>query len=186
MWISHALINHLLLQQAELKQALSKLTGRSLRLTALGVNTDMHIREDGYVEAIPADKTFECHISIHASTWSKMVQGEAFGVGDVSITGDTDLAMQLLPVLGQLRYEPYVDATRLFGNTVASHLDHQLKSLWRNTQQMVSRVEGEVRDYLQESDTPLVSQEQWQQRNDDIDALRDDVARLQARLQRLE
>ena len=54
MWISHALINHLLLQQAELKQALSKLTGRSLRLTALGVNTDMHIREDGYVEAIPA------------------------------------------------------------------------------------------------------------------------------------
>ena len=171
MWISHALINHLLLQQAELKQALSKLTGRSLRLTALGVNTDMHIREDGYVEAIPADKTFECHISIHASTWSKMVQGEA---------------MQLLPVLGQLRYEPYVDATRLFGNTVASHLDHQLKSLWRNTQQMVSRVEGEVRDYLQESDTPVVSQAQWQQRNDDIDALRDDVARLQARLQRLE
>ena len=116
MWISHALTNHLLLQQPELKQALSKLTGRSLRLTALGVNTDMHIREDGYVEAIPADKTFECHISIHASTWSKMVQGEAFGVGDVSITGDTDLAMQLLPVLGQLRYEPYVDATRLFGN----------------------------------------------------------------------
>ena len=51
---------------------------------------------------------------------------------------------------------------------------------------MVSRVEGEVRDYLQESDTPLVSQAQWQQRNDDIDALRDDVARLQARLQRLE
>ena len=79
-----------------------------------------------------------------------------------------------------------MDATRLFGNTVASHLDHQLKSLWRNSQQMVSRVEGEVRDYLQESNTPLVSQEQWQQRNGDIDALRDDVARLQARLQRLE
>ena len=186
MWISHALINHLLLQQPELKQGLSKFTGRTVRLTALGIHTDMHIRDDGYVEAMSAGQTAECHISIHASTWGKMLQGEAFGVGDVSITGDTDLAMQLLPVLGQLRYEPYVDATRLFGNTVASNLDHQCKTLWRTTQQMVARVEGEVRDYMQESNAPVVSHAQWQQRSEAIETLRDDVARLQARLQRLE
>ena len=51
---------------------------------------------------------------------------------------------------------------------------------------MVARVEGEVRDYMQESNAPVVSQAQWQQRSEAIETLRDDVARLQARLQRLE
>lgn len=185
MWISHALINHLLLQQPELQQALSTLTGRSLRVTALGINTDMHIRDDGFVEEPPPDNTIECHISIAASTWGKMLQGEAFGVGDVSITGDAELAMRLLPILGQLRYEPYVDASRLFGNTIASYLDNQGKQWAQTTKQVVSRFEGEVRDFMQERSAPVVSQQQWQQHSEAIDALRDDVARLQARLQRL-
>ena len=145
----------------------------------------MLINDEGYVQALPDGMSAQCHISIHASTWQKLLRSQAFGVGDVGIEGDADLAMQLLPIFGQLRYEPYVDASRLFGNTIASHLDHQAKRVWDNAQEAFKRVEGEVRDFVQESNAPLVSLQQWQEHSDGIDALRDDVARLQARLEKL-
>lgn len=185
MWVSHALINHLLLQQPELKTALARHTGRLFRLTALGVSTDMAIRDDGYVAALPEGQTSECHITIQASTWQKILQGDAFGVGDVSITGDSDLAMAVLPILGQLRYQPYADASRLFGNTAASFMEHQFQQLKTTANQMVSSVEGEIRDFVQEANAPLVSQSEWHTQSAAIDTLRDDVARLAARLQRL-
>lgn len=185
MWISHALINHLLLQQPELKQALGMLSGRRLRLTAMGIQTDMLIREDGYVEALAPEQSTECQITLAASTWTKLLHGEPIGVGDVRIEGDSDLAMQALPIFGQLRYQPYADTSRLFGNTIASQLDHQMKQLAQRAQQMTGSIEGEVRDFMQERHSPLVNHVQWQQQSEAIDALSDDVARLQARLQRL-
>lgn len=186
MWISHAIINHLLLQQAHLKQAFSLLAGRSLRLTALGVNVDMLIGDEGYVHTLPVEVATECHITIHGDAWSKLLQSQPLGVGDISIDGDADLAMQVLAILSQLEYEPYVDATRLFGNTVASHLDYTAKSLFASFKTMVTRVEGEVKDFMLEPNAPVVSAAQWQQHSEAIDALRDDVARLQARLRRLQ
>ena len=186
MWISHAIINHLLLQQPPLKEALAVLKDRTFRLTVMGMNLDMLIGADGYVSAPTQDSIIECHITLHAQAWGKFLQSQPIGVGDIEIDGDCDLAMQILAVLGQLQYMPYVDATRLFGNTVASHLDNTAKTMLAHVKTAAVQLEGEIKDFMLEANAPVVSYEQWQTHSEAIDALRDDVARLQARLRRLQ
>ncbi|MBP6115175.1 MAG: SCP2 domain-containing protein [Neisseriaceae bacterium] len=178
-----ALLNHLLQQNIELKQAMSRHQGRVFVLQTPLLSLTLAIAHDGYVDASTDEP--EVTVRFLDSAMIKLAQQQSPGVGDVVITGDHGLGMALLPVLGELRYYPGQDLARVFGDGLAGSIMSRVDGLKQQLLQGKSRLLGQVQDYAYEANAPMVAKADFDTWSLAVDELKDDVARLEARLAKL-
>ena len=113
-------INHLIQQNPEHQQDLSRLSGKTLSLNLAGFGLTGRINHDGFLET--ADQPADTLITFHQSAIRKILTGQEPGVGDISLEGDLMLGMTVLPILGSLRYYASDDLARIFGDSLASSI----------------------------------------------------------------
>ena len=82
-------INHLIQQNPEHQQDLSRLSGKTLSLNLAGFGLTGRINHDGFLET--ADQPADTLITFHQSAIRKILTGQEPGVGDISLEGDTTL-----------------------------------------------------------------------------------------------
>ncbi|MCG6935196.1 MAG: SCP2 sterol-binding domain-containing protein [Proteobacteria bacterium] len=105
--------------------------------------------------------------------------------GDVTIRGDVETGQRFKHLLDQLDIDWEELLSRLTGDVVAHKLGNLLRSTADWGQDALGILGDNTAEYLQQEAYDLPTPEATREFLQDVDCLRDDVARLEARLSRL-
>ena len=175
-----AALNHLLQQNPEIRAQMQTHAERCVRLVLPVLALTARIDAQGYWRH--SNDAPETTLTFHGSALQKRLQGGTPGVGDVAVAGDQNLGMALLPLLGGLRYWANDDIARLFGDAAAGEWLRVSGSLKHSAAELAQTVAAHISDYAQETDAAVVHRQQFARFAEKVATLRDDVARLEARL----
>lgn len=179
-----AVINHLIQQNPEHQYDLSGFAGKTLGIRIAGFRIVGRISEQGFLET--AQDAPDTEITFHNSAIQKILQGNRPGVGDIAIGGDLVLGMALLPVLGGLRYYANDDLSRIFGDAAAGMIATRASVIGDTVKQIGKSIAEQISEFSREPESPVPDKATLAAWAEEVDRLRDDVARLHERLDRLE
>lgn len=177
-------INHLIQQNPEHQYDLAGFAGKTLSINVAGFCIKGRISEKGFLES--TSENTDTEITFHNSAIQKLLQSEQPGVGDITIDGDLILGMSLLPIFGRLRYYANDDLSRIFGDAAAGSIVTRAAVIGHTLKQIGKSIAEQISDFSREPESPIIDPETLQAWMEEVDQLRDDVARLHARLDRLE
>lgn len=177
-------INHLIQQNPEHRSDLAEFSGKTLTVNIAGFRLQGRIGSDGFLQTASGGSDTE--ITFRPSAVQKILSGTQPGVGDIGIEGDLMLGMSLLPILGSLRYYANDDLSRLFGDGAAGSITARAAVIGQAVKQIGRSLAEQIGEFSHEPESPVVDAETLAAWMEEVDRLRDDVARLNARLDRLE
>jgi ubiquinone biosynthesis protein UbiJ len=105
---------------------------------------------------------------------------------DIDITGDTDLASAIHHVARNLRWDVEADLARLFGDIVAHRMAETGRTLRRWGEQAADNTARSFTEYWTEEQPLIASARDLEAFGRAVDELRDDGARLEKRIERLQ
>jgi len=105
--------------------------------------------------------------------------------GEVEITGDTELAHQVGKILGSMDIDWEEQLSRLSGDLIAHHAGSLLRNAGRWGRGSIETLGLDIQEYLQEELRLLPARQEIEGFLSGVDTLRDDVARLQVRVDRI-
>jgi len=104
----------------------------------------------------------------------------------IQVSGDMEFAKQFQDLFANLEIDWEEQLSRVVGDTIAYPLARFLKSMHHWARHSTESMAQNITDYLQAEIGCLVAEEEIQIFCSDVDDLRDQVARLQARIERLQ
>lgn len=108
------------------------------------------------------------------------------GFTGVDLTGDVGTARSFQRLLRHARPDVEEELSALVGDAAAHQLGRFARGVGRWAREAGTTMTGNVREYLQEESRELPGRYEFERFTSRVDALRDDVERLEARLRRLE
>lgn len=102
--------------------------------------------------------------------------------GEVEISGDTRLGHQFKNIMSQMDIDWSEPLAKLVGDGLAYELQQTGKNIRQWSKNTTESVSLSVSEYLQEESRDVVTRAELEIFNDAVDQLRDDVGRLQARI----
>ncbi len=105
--------------------------------------------------------------------------------GEVEISGDTRLGHQFKNVISQVDIDWSEPLAKLVGDGLAYQIQQTAKNAGQWSKETLKSVSLSVSEYLQEESRDAVTQTELALFNDAVDKLRNDVDRLQARIELL-
>ena len=172
---------------------LSKLEGRSITVTLNppGWLMGMQIR-DGNVElslpdseATAADLAVSMPPAAILAQLARAASGQASAAKGVKVAGDAELASTIFELAHSYEPDTAELLTPLFGDVLGQQLALGLQGAARFAKRGFEHLARNTSEYLREESRDLVAPTEMSELVDDIDELRDDVARTEARIQRL-
>lgn len=109
----------------------------------------------------------------------------AIRAGELELAGDPVLAEQFQQLLKYAKPDIEEELSGVVGDIAAHRLGELARGLSRWTRDARSTMEANIREYLQEESRDVPSRYEVDHFASDVDALRDDVDRLEARIKRL-
>lgn len=178
-------LNHLLRQTPGAQDALRKHVGASVRFDLAVTRFDARIAEDGcFSEA--AVEAPDAVVRTTATLLARLPLAGRDAFRHAEYSGDPALLHTLDRVFRQLEWDVEADLAPLLGD-VAAHRLHGLGSeALAGMKQTLSALGLNVSEYLVEEAELMARGVDVARFNHDVDLLADDVARLDARLRRLE
>ncbi|MDH5822472.1 SCP2 sterol-binding domain-containing protein [Luteimonas sp. RD2P54] len=192
-----AALNRALALDPATRDALAPLAGRSvaLRLDAPALALRLTIA-DGRIAVGPADAAGEPDLSVRSTLGGLLAQlpgmlggaerGAAAPVGRVRIEGDAELARQLQRLAQRFDPDwerPFASA---FGDVAGVQIARAIAAALRGARATGDSLARSAAEYLTEESRDAVGREELHAFLDDVDALRDDVERVAARVRRLQ
>ncbi len=181
--ISASILNHLLKQSPEIQAALARYANRTFTMVVMGIPMHFMILANGWVETVT--EPTEVTLTFQNSVFEKIMQGQEPSVGDIQVNGEHYLGMALLPLLGDIRYYLNDDLARVFGDGAAGVLMQQHHKAKTTAMSMTKSLQNQIQEYAQEDRALLVNQQQYNKHKQAMRQLRDDIARLEARIHSL-
>lgn len=111
--------------------------------------------------------------------------GQDAAAQHVRVSGDVDLAHAMSKLAGQLRWEFEEDLSKLVGDAMAHRIVQAAKKANKYGQAAVKDVGGSIFEYLVHEQPTLVQQEELTHYKNNLRQLRDDVERIEKRIERL-
>jgi len=112
--------------------------------------------------------------------------GDVLFAGDVEISGDVELGQQFSEILDALDIDWEEHLSHFTGDLVAHKLGNVVRSALSWGQQTVDTLGQDVAEYFQEENEALPNGDEVENYISQVDVLRSDVDRMEARVQRLE
>ena len=164
------------------------LSGRSLAVEMTGAGKVV-VSSSGARIRIERDTGAPTDASLSAGPFSLLAlaggQSQALAQTGATISGDGEVAQQFSELLGLLRPDPEEELAQLVGDAPAYHLGRLARAAERFAQRAARTGVTNVAEYLAHERRDLVPKAEGRQLLDGVDALRDDVDRLEARLEHL-
>jgi ubiquinone biosynthesis protein UbiJ len=179
-------LNHLLKSEDWARDRLRPFAGRLIRIEAGVLSGGFLISEDGTLsDAFERAGEADVVIQIPATAMAELPAGMAGVFGTARISGSAELAEVFGFVLRNLRWDAEADFARLFGDIAAHRLVGGAKKVQAQFMESSRRLTANVTE-------AAVEEFHWVVRPADagafcaeVDRLRDDLARLEARIDRL-
>ncbi len=190
-----AALNHLLASEVWARQTLVPHAGRLARFTIGSTALDFVVLETGLlgsssIRAESADVTLALPWAaiaplIASAAFGSETDRESAALKHLRISGDADLAQAIAQLARHLRWDIEEDLSRVVGDVAAHRAVGTARTLQSGLRDAGGRLAGSVAEFLAEEQRSLVPG--WRQRELALElrALRDDLDRLDQRIDRL-
>jgi ubiquinone biosynthesis protein UbiJ len=183
--LAGAPLNHLLRANAWARESLKPHAGKAVCLRCLPFSASLVILDSGEVAPAPTGTVPAATLGVTPGLLLRMAAGDDSAWRDIAVDGDTALAGAVHHLWRHLRWDAEEDLSRVFGDIAA----HRMAGSARTLQQW-ARISGDnfarsLAEYWTEEQRMIVPAADIARFNAEVDTLRDDLARLEKRVERL-
>lgn len=179
-------VNHVLAAAPWAREELKPFAGKHVALVTLAGRFVIAIAPDGAVRAGDADADPDVTFVADPVVLARLAAGDVTARGDLRVEGDDPFARALWHVASQVRWDYEEDLSRVTGDIVAHRIGETLRSLGAVARDTAERAGRTIAEYVTEEArlTPPAAQlSAWMS---DVDALREELDRLEQRVAGLE
>ena len=183
--------NQYLALDPEAPEKLKAFDGKLICVDIRGPNIQVYLSIDGDRAVMVTEHEAEPDATIIGSPAALFKLGvhkdaaPLFFSGEVEIRGDTRLGRQFKSVLAEMEIDWEEHLSKFVGDVAAHQLVETFNELTNWGRSAASNFADDVGEYLQEESRDVVSGAEMEVFNHQVDLLRDDTDRLEARIKRL-
>ena len=182
------MVNKVLSLDEETVALLATLTGNVIEIDVLDTEFRMFILPSGKGITLETDYEGKADVAIKGtpSALLGMISAEKIGAGDVEINGNVGLAKKFQSILRdvEIDWEEYL--SQFVGDIAAHKIGNFLRRVSRFAKESGKTIGMDISEYLRYEKEALLDKSEVDEFNQAVDNIRDDVERLQKRLERLE
>jgi ubiquinone biosynthesis protein UbiJ len=178
------LLNRMLEREQWARDKLAPFSGRSARFDAAPFNLTLQVTDRGTFDVA---RTAEPAVTIGVALSSlplAMLDPQA-AMKDVSLSGDAEFAQALAFVLQNLRPEPEEELSRFIGDAAAQRVVGFLRASASQWKQIAENMLDNTAHYVVTENPMVVGRDDLDSFNQDVNQLRDAVARAEKRIELL-
>lgn len=180
-----AAVNHLLRGAAWARAELRRHAGKTACFELVPARFSLTVLDSGEVAAAPADAAPAVTLKLSPGVMLRLAAREESAWTEVEAAGDTGFAATISQLAHNLRWDIEEDLSRVFGDVAAHRLAETGRALHRWGGQSLENLARAFAEYWTEEQPLIVSAREVAEFNRAVDALRDDLARLEKRVERL-
>lgn len=179
-------LNHMLAGASWAKERLRRHTGAHVRMQAGPLLCmDLCIDGEGLFQAATEAVSPDVSIELPTDFPARMLVARDSLMASAKLSGSADIAETLAFVFRHLRWDVEADLAAVIGDIPARRLSLAGARLIQDAGEAAARVGENLAEYARDESGLLVASEVVQDFSAQVDALRDDLARLEKRLIRL-
>ena len=178
-------LNQLLRREAWAREKLAPFAGEvvELRLAPLP-QLRLAIVEGGEVTAADPGAATTLTISAKPGLLAALPKGEDHLLRALDISGNAQLAAEISALMRYLRWDVEQDLSRIFGDVLARRMEGTARDIASWQMEAGRRLAENVMEYAIEERRVVVSRAEFDEFSAGVSKLRDDLARLEQRVQR--
>jgi len=167
----------------------ARLNGKSLRLQLTGMPMEFVLHSAGERVQLASNASAAADATLSGSPLGLLSlarqQATSTNGSSVRIEGDAEVAQNFSELLKQAKPDIEEELSRIVGDVAAHQLGNTVRSLLGFGRRVSDTLLQNVGEYLSEEGRDVPSKTEADEFNHDVDVLRDDVERLEARLNAL-
>ncbi len=179
-------INHLLKQEPWAREKLLPYAGKTLKLVVSPFDLSLSVTEEGYAELAKPEAEHAVRIELPLSALPQIVmQGRPAAMRQMKLEGDADFAHTVSFLVENLRWEVEEDLSKVVGDALAHRMTTDARSFVTQAKAAQEKLAANIAEYWLEENPQLVRPRSVNSFAEQVRTLRDDVARLEKRVERL-
>lgn len=181
-------LNTTVANDPETKAKLEQFEGRCIAINIKDLNQTiaMTVRQHQLYLSTTLDQPVDLTVTGKALTLAKLGSDpESLFSADIDINGDVQFAKQLRDLLDGFDFDWEAQLARFTGDTLAYPIAHGIRQVSSWAKNTHSSMQQNIAEYLREESLMLPDKSQIKAYMQDIDTLRADFDRLEARIKRL-
>lgn len=174
-------LNRMLAREAWAREKLTPFAGRSARFDAAPFGLTLQVADDGtFAASVGGEPAVTIGVAL-SSLPLAMFDPQA-AMKDVRLSGDAEFAQALAFVLQNLRPEPEEELSRFIGDAAAQRLVGFLRASASQWKQIAENMLDNTAHYVVTENPMVVGRDELDAFNQDVNRLRDTVARIEKRI----
>ncbi|MEO7728358.1 MAG: SCP2 sterol-binding domain-containing protein [Burkholderiales bacterium] len=180
-----AALNHLLKSASWARERLRPFAGKIARFELAPFTVTVVILGSGEVADAPAPAVPDAGFTLTPGVALRTLAGDADAWQKVAATGDAALAREILYIAQNLRWDVEEDLSRVFGDIAAHRMVAGAASLMRWQRDTAAGFARAAAAYWTDERPLVAARHDVERFTNEVDSLRDDVARLEKRIEQL-
>jgi ubiquinone biosynthesis protein UbiJ len=182
-----ATLNHVLGQHAWARERLIPFAGHAVAFSAAPLpELRLRILPTGLLTPAPADESAALSVTLSPQSLPLILARDPGVLKQVRIEGSADLAETVQFLFRHLAWDVEEDLSKVFGDVLARRMSEGGRALFAWQREAGLRLAQNFAEYWSEEQRLLTPPRDVAQFARDVDSVRDDVARLEKRLELLE
>ena len=177
-----AFVNHLLRAASWAREDLGRHSGKTARFEFAPFALSLTVLGNGEVALAAPDAVPAVTIRLTPGLALRLAARDATAWRDVEVSGDTQFAAVIHHLSQNLRWEIEEDLSRVFGDITAHRMAEGGRQFRRWGEQALDNTGRSFAEYWTEEQPLIAASRDLDEFNRAVDALRDDVARLEKRI----
>lgn len=181
-------LNHVLAQESWASELLRKHIGKTIQVVLPFKKATLVINEQAHFSLASEPYSDEANVTLTiGSEFFKayISGGKDLAAQYVKVSGDVDLAHMMGKLASQLRWDVEEDLSKFVGDAMAHRLIESSRKLKNISKNAAKDLSESVLEYLVHERPTLVMSKELHQYKEDVRRLRDDVDRVEKRVERL-
>jgi ubiquinone biosynthesis accessory factor UbiJ len=178
-------LNRLLRQNSWAMERLRPFAAKVVRVDCFPLTLLLAITDAGDAIAAAPEMTPDVTIRLTPGVMLRLAARDASAWSDIAVEGDPSLAAALNHIARNIRWDVEEDLSRVFGDIAAHRMVETGRKLDNWGRQGADNLARSFTEYWTEEQPLIAGRSDVEQFNRDVDALRDDLARLEKRIEQV-
>jgi ubiquinone biosynthesis protein UbiJ len=179
-------LNHLLKGEAWARDKLKPYSGQCVEFRAPPLpELRLTILASGLLDGSPRDAVPNLTVTVKPGALPAFARGEDALLREIGVEGNADFAATVQQLFRQLRWDMEEDLSKVFGDVIAHRMVAEGKRFAAWQREAAEKLAQNFAEYWTEEQPLLARPAEVRQFLDAVDRLRDDLARLEKRIETL-